>query len=805
MAHKTNNGENTINKTFIFKAKCDNNDIISLWKPAMEEYCTYYNKLSQWICNNLTSMKVKDLFAYLDDKQKTKPCVDKKTGETKIGVGYYRYFIENNKEDMPLYWLFTKNCSSSHADNLLFEFVRKVNHEEYNGNSLGMGETDYRRFGYFQNVISNFRTKMSSLKATTKWKKFDVNDVDEDTLKNQTIYDVDKYGIESVNDFNERIDILKIREETEQTKDKIARLECLCKYYKEHEEDIKNEIATMAIADLQKFGGCQRKSMNTLTIHKQDSPMEKVGNTSFNLRLTFNKKPYTLNLLGNRQVVKFVGGKRIDLINITENHGDWITFNIKNNELFVHMTSPVDFEKEVCEIKNAVGVDVNIKHMMLATSIVDDGNVKGYINLYRELVNNNDFIATFGNSKNGHQGLEIYEQMAENVNFGILETESLFERVVNQSNGGELNNQLIRREIAMQKVFDNITKTNNDKNIVNYVNYVKMLRAKYKAYFILKEKYYEKQKEYDDMMGFNDESTENKEMMDKRRFEFSFINTDTAQELLIKLNKVEQDLIGCRDNIVTYAFNVFKTNGYDTLAVEYLDSAQFDKAKMPTPKSLLKYHKFEGKTIDEVKEMMNNKNFTNAYYNFKFENEIVKDIEYSTDGIWRQKKLNFMNLIIKAIHFADIKDKFVQLCNNNSMNVVFCPSAFTSQMDSITHSLYYIEKTSKTKNGKEKKQYVLANKKMVRTQQEKHINGLNADFNSACNLKYIALDEELRNAMTDEFNPKKQKTMYGVPAYNIKNGFKKNLSTKTINTFRTLGHYRDGKINEDGVFVENLA
>jgi len=785
MAHKTNNGENTINKTFIFKAKCEKNDIISLWKPAAEEYCNYYNKLSKWIGDSLTTMKIGDLAQYI----------------TNQNSAYYLAVTNDSKKDLPLYKIFQKGFSSQCADNALYSAIKAINPENYNGNSLEIGETDYRRFGYVQSVIGNFRTKMSSLKVSVKYKKFDVNDVDEETLKTQTIYDVDKYGIESIKDFNEFIEVLKLREETPQLNEKITRLECLCGYYSKNEENIKNEIETMAISDLQKFGGCQRKSLNTLTIHKQNSLMEKVGNTSFTLQLSFNKKPYTINLLGNRQVVKFVDGKRVDLIDITEKHGDWVTFNIKNDELFVHLTSPIDFEKEVCEIKNAVGVDVNIKHNMLATSIKDDGNVKGYINLYKELVNDCDFISTCNEDE-----FDLYRQMSESVNFGILETDSLFERVVNQSKGGCLNNKFIRRELAMQKVFDNITKTNKDQNIVDYVNYVKMLRAKYKAYFILKEKYYEKQKEYDIKMGFTDVSTESKETMDKRRMEFPFVNTDTAKELLAKLNNIEQDLIGCRDNIVTYAFNIFKNNGYDTLAVEYLDSAQFDKRRMPTPTSLLKYHKFEGKTKDEVEDMMKSKKFSNAYYTFKFENDVVSNIEYSNDGIWKQKQLNFGNLIIKAIHFADIKDKFVQLCNNNKMNIVFCPSAFTSQMDSITHTLYYVEKITKKKNGKEEKKYVLANKKMVRTQQETHINGLNADYNSACNLKYIALNDELRNEMTDTFKvTNRQKTMYGIPAYNIKRGFKKNLSAKTINTFRKLGHYRDGKINEDGMFVETLA
>lgn len=785
MAHKANNGEATINKTFIFKAKCKKNDVISLWQPAAKEYCGYYNKLSKWIADNLITMKIGDLAQYI----------------TNQNSAYYIAVTDETKKNLPLYRIFQKGFSSQCADNALFCAIKSINPENYKGNSLGIGETDYRRFGYIQSVVGNFRTKMSSLKATTKWKKIDVNNVDDETLKIQTICDVDKYGIENAKDFKEFIETLKMREKTPQLNDKIARLECLCDYYSKNEKTINNEIETMAIADLQKFGGCQRKSLNTLTIHKQNSLMEKIGNTSFSLQLTFNKKAYVINLLGNRQVVEFVDGKRVDLIDIAENHGDWITFNIKNGELFVHLTTPIVFEKEVCEIKNAVGVDVNIKHSMLATSIKDDGNVNGFINLYKELVNDDEFVSTCNEDE-----LALYRQMSENANFGLLETDSLFERVVKQLKLGRLNNKFIRRELAMQKVFENITKTNKDQNIVDYVNYVKMLRAKYKAYFILKEKYYEKQKEYDVKMGFTDVSTECKETMDKRRMEFPFVNTDIAKELLAKLNNIEQDLIGCRDNIVTYAFNIFKNNGYDTLAVEYLDSSQFDKRRMPTPKSLLKYHKFEGKTKDEVEDMMKSKKFSNAYYTFKFENDVVSNIEYSDDGIWRQKKLNFGNLIIKAIHFADIKDKFVQLCNNNKMNIVFCPSAFTSQMDSITHTLYYVEKITKNKRGNEEKKYVLANKKMVRTQQETHINGLNADYNSACNLKYIALNDKLRNKMTDMFKvSNKCKTMYNIPAYNIKTVFKKNLSAKTIQTFRGLGHYRDGKINEDGMFVENLA
>lgn len=779
MAHKTNKGENTINKTFIFKAKCGENDIISLWKPAMEEYCTYYNKVSKWICNNLTTMKIGDLAQYIDNKDNT----------------YYKSVTDVNKKDLPLYRIFKKGFNPNNANNALFEAIRKINPEEYNGNKFGLRETYYRREGYVKSVLANYRTKMTSgvKLGKTRLKKLDLNNVDDAILMEHCIAVVDEHNIESKQDFNDLIKYLKSREETPTRIDKINQLESLYNYYSANENEIKEKIENLAVENLKLFGGCVRKSMNSCTITIQDFTMECVGSTKYRIKFIFNKKPYMLELFGNRQVVRCENGERVELTNIVNNHGNQITFNIKNKSLFVHLTSNVEFSKKPVNIKNVVGVDVNIKHSMLATSIKDNGKVKDYINLYKKLVEDDDFVESFGDSASGLYNLELYRQMSETVNFGILETDTLFERFANQHTGNQLNNQLVKRENAMQKVFDNIAKTSENVYIVNYVNAVKMLRAKYKSYFILKEKYYEKQHEYDVIMGFSDTSTKSKETMDKRRFEFPFVDTDVAKELLAKLNNVEQDLIGCRDNIITYAFNVFKNNGYDTISLEYLDSSQFDKRKLPTPtpNSLLKYHKFEGKTKEEVDKLMIEKCISKDYYTFTWDNDKLANVDLSKYGKKCQQKLNFGNLVIKAIHFADVKDKFVQLTNNNNMNVVFCPAAFTSQMDSKTHKLYCI----KNKNGK----WVLLDKKYVRTQQETHINGLNADFNSACNIAYIASNSVFRENMT--ISTKEGKDMYNTPTYNIQKKFKKCLSSTTLNTFIKLGQTINGEL-VNGAFVE---
>jgi hypothetical protein len=261
------------------------------------------------------------------------------------------------------------------------------------------------------------------------------------------------------------------------------------------------------------------------------------------------------------------------------------------------------------------------------------------------------------------------------------------------------------------------------------------LRAKYVSYFILKEKYYEKQKEYDIEMGFTDDSTESKESMDKRRLEFPFRNTQIANGLLEKLSNVQQDINGCLKNIINYAYKVFEQNGFGVIALENLENSNFEKTQvLPTIKSLLKYHKLENQNInninasDKVKEYIEKE-----YYELTTnENNEIVDAKYTKKGIIKVKKANFFNLMMKSLHFASNKDEFILLSNNGKTQIALVPSEYTSQMDSIEHCLYV------DKNGKK------VDKKKVRQQQETHINGLNADFNAANNIKYIIENENLR-------------------------------------------------------------
>ena len=145
-----------------------------------------------------------------------------------------------------------------------------------------------------------------------------------------------------------------------------------------------------------------------------------------------------------------------------------------------------------------------------------------------------------------------------------------------------------------------------------------------------------------------------------------------------------------------------------------------------------------------------------GYYDIIFDNDVVTDAKLSTKGELSKFKDDFFNLMIKSIHFADIKDYFITLSNNGTAGVSLVPSYFTSQMDSIDHKIYFVQDN---KSGKLK----LANKHKVRSSQEKHINGLNADYNAARNIAYIMENNECRNMFMKQ--SRTDKSLYNKPSY----------------------------------------
>lgn len=69
MAHKKNVGAEIV-KTYSFKVKNTNGITMEKLMNAIDEFQSYYNLCSDWICKNLTTMTIGDLDQYIPEKAK---------------------------------------------------------------------------------------------------------------------------------------------------------------------------------------------------------------------------------------------------------------------------------------------------------------------------------------------------------------------------------------------------------------------------------------------------------------------------------------------------------------------------------------------------------------------------------------------------------------------------------------------------------------------------------------------------------------------------------------------------------------
>lgn len=778
MNKKKNPGFKT--KSFVLKAKIEKEDVNSQWEPVIREYIDYYNKLSDWICDNLTKMTVGDLLKHVDGKHASNK--------------YVSFFVDNCHMDKPLYWIFCKRCNPQAAQNLLYLVVDTLNIDGYNGNMLGINKSYYRREGYFKNVVGNYRTKMTTLNP--KIKKCcltEANSTSEELLLEQAAYEVSRNKIEQAGDWTNLIECLELKMERNEAL--IYRFRTLADYWKDNKENVENYIANERVAKLEGFGGCKRRPENLAMNLQLHASMSVVGRTDYCLDICLDKKAsgkkkMTIDLMGHRKMVSVDGnGDRIENFDISS-CGEYFTFQVERGSLYIILTLDIPYEKNPVEPKNIASVDANIKHMMLSTNIVDDRDIKGYVNIYKELLDNKLFCEACGGFF-----LKIYKDIASTVTFGMLEMNSLLARTMCDmyKDNSEFLSKIkesnpYKRELAIKEVMSALkNRYAGDYKVLFYLNSVDKMRRQYKSYFKLQEKYYELQGEYDNDMGFVDSSPSSKETMDPRRSDNPFIQTKQAQTILAKLRNIESKIVGCRDNIVTYAFDVLKNLGFDTIGVEYLDSSQFEKRKnIPTVKSLLFRHKLKGCDISVWNDTKWDKVRDN--YSVVLDNEgKIGDFDLTYEGVRKTRISSFYNLVIKAIHFASIKDKFAQMSNNNGINIAFVPAAFTSQMDSINHNVYYIEELRKGKNGKMKKMLVRVDKKYVRTCQEKHVNGLNADYNASCNIAYLVQNEQMR----DHFMYRQSGTdCYNSAEYMIRKPYKGKAQNKILNILKETGHIK---------------
>ena len=723
MAHKKQKEENEIIKTISLKVKDYAGYPIV---EAMREYTKYYNKISQWINSNLLTIKIGELSAFMPDECKTH--------------NYYTYMMSPDWVNEPLYKMFMKGFHTQHCDNILFNVVKTLNIDEYTGNSLGLSASCFRRSGYFQNVVSNYKSKFANPHISIRRKN--LSDLPtEDELLEQCIYEIQN-GLSSKTKWEEQIEYLKERDDSKQIY--LKRLNTLFTYYKANKDFVDEQMQIKSVESLANFGGCVRKddklSMNL--VFSSNSPYKVVLNEKRNGYILSYSNNFSIELYGNR--MGLLNG--IEMFNIGDKHSNNITFKMDNDELFVNIPVSVNFVKKANETNKVVGVDVNLKHSIFATNIIDDGKLDGFVNIYRELLNDVDFVKSCPNDL-----LNFILDVEKYVFFMPLELGLLSSRVMNQYGYSTIGKyeKLFTTEEHFLRVLRQLEKRfqesgENQKRI--YIENVIKMRAQIKAYVTLKYAYNKANKDYDLKMGFVDESTTNKETMDQRRFENQFVNTDTAKEILGKMRRIANVITSCRNNIICYMYKIFENNGYGVVALEKLQSSQMKKEKrIPSLLSLLKKHKVEGYTINELKDKSVFKFIERGYYTFDFDDDNkITGVQFSDAGEAVNIETELHNLALKTIHFADAKDYFVTLSNNGSVSVALVPSQFTSQMDSTKHVLY-AKKNNKGKLG-------IVSEHEVRPKQERHINGLNGDYNAACNIAYIFENDEWRNAFM-KMNP----------------------------------------------------
>ena len=738
MASHSSLSNNQIFKTFSFKVKSSN--LSKDFFDVIKEYQEYYNKCSDVILENLTCIKIGDIFAKIPEKSKKSD--------------YAQYAISDEWKNVPLYNIFSKAFAPMHRDNLLYIWLTKL--VPYKGNLLEISDTFYKRNGFIKSVISNYTTSFTNIKPKVKFQKLTGDDSHE-ILLTQTICDMVKFNLYDIKSWEEMVSYFEMKSET--SEDTLNRIHTLFDFYKNNTPEVEDKYNELVTESLNKFGGC-RRDMSKLTMSIQLRKKNiKVTHSSNTLNYKYGKL-IDLELWGRKDIIN-----NDELLINLDNVCEMIVFKIKNGEIYVDIPFKVDFIKKDQTIDKIAGVDANIKHMLLSTSVKDE-NLIGYTNIYKEVINDSDFQKVCDNKT-----MKILQEISNYVTFAPIEFDMLFSRISKQR---EMKDKYINMEIAFTNVLNKLKQkfiVNSDNKNRIYIESILKLRSQLKSYAILEEVKYKKASEYDSAIveEFGVEYLET----------HPFKDTETYKEINKKILNISENIIGCRNNIIQYAYKIFESNGFDMISLENLTNSNFKKEKnMPTIKSLLSYHHVLGKTNEEIEKLDVYSVIKKGYYTFEYKDGKVVNAKLSEIGEMSKIKTTMFNMMIKSIHFAEIKDYFITLANNGEVGVSLVPSYYTSQMDSTDHKVFGLL----SKKGK----WTLVDKRKVRKNQETHINGLNADYNAAKNIAFILSDEVWRNKFT-----KKTKTpKYNTPSYYTSI----NSQGKMLRALKSLKAFKEFKI-----------
>lgn len=696
---KTKNKE--IIKTYSFKVRnCSDQKLVD---DAILEYNRYYNKTSEWIRSNLVTNTIGGIASLLDEKYRKSE--------------YYKNSTNDENKGKPLYKAFLKGFSDMDATNLLMCAVKAVNADDYHGNPIGVSDS-YYRLTYIRGVCANYKTKFDSFAPKVKRKKIKWDSTD-DEKNEQCIYEMTHEKITKPHEMKDKLDYLKMKMDVKPKT--LERLEILYAHFKDNESGVMEAYNRLTVESLVKFDGCKRKNLYSgmnLQFNKYNIT-RKDGCSGYIVELPIGKNKLTFDIYGRKDTTT----DSDDIVDICKCHTTNIVIKKVKGELYLDIPVKIKFKKDEPSTSKYVGIDVNTKHAMLVTSLLDDGSLKGYANLYKIVSKDKEFMSLADTDTK-----MAFESLSNVVTFAPIEYSMLYSHIICSTDKMKL------AESRFEKVLKDYART-ADTEVRIYIQTLLRFRNSLKRYLYWKDIYTAEQMAYDLRMGFVDESTESKETMDKRRKESPFISDPKGAQLSAMLNEIEKKIAEQEGNLILYTYKVLLYNGYNIPVMEDLSASSFKRTRyFPTIDSLLKFHKLLGKKRNEINECKAYAEHKDKYKLIFDENDEVSGAEYTKEATVMNEKARARDIIIKAIHFADIKNTFAKYANNNDSAVIFVPSYYTSLMDSNIHKLYMVED--------EKGKLKLPNKKTIRPIQEQHKNGLNCDINAARNILYIAENRE---------------------------------------------------------------
>lgn len=700
------------------------------------QYFGFYNCCSDLINVNLTTMKIGDLYEYIPDKSK--------------GKDFAQLLISDEWKDKPLYKIFSKKYFTQGAD-MALEYFYKANVE--------IPETEihttYSSFWLpcMHSLNANYRTKLQQFDRVNITKDDITEDSEHDVLLNQCVRDVSKYKITKVSEYEDFIKSCKKKEKVSQ--DFINRETILCKFYKEHTDEVNDTIEKIMCENLQKMGGCHREydgSFLTMLCEFRGTSIKGVGRQNSMDITKIGKYIYHIDFK-NMFSVDVYSRRDIDngdetLIDITDKTlvRSSIVFKIQNDELYINLQCIVPFKGKVKPIEEIddskkIGCDVNIKHMMLMFS-ENIKNLKGIPNIYAELVKNKEFKSLCTDEE-----YKYYVEFSKWVCVCPIELPLLINR-------GKDN-----REGRMEAILSNVIRDMAEKsNLTNhkesiYLYCVLKIRQQLFAAYSIRNAF----NRLNGVYTYNIYQKYDNDAAKEYILAHPFGKTEQGKQLLTKRRRNQNTIDSCRENIQQFTYSILEKCGYENLVLENLTDSGIKneyKTRIPFPESLLGSKKYYGMSEEDVLQQRNYWLIKDGYMTLSWDDDNCVDGAALTEkGKMTKMRNDFHDIVCKGIHLAGIKDYFIMLQNNGSVSVGLVNNEYTSQMDSIEHKMYFKDKNT------------LCDKKDLRKTQERHINGKLADLNAANNIEYFASKSCFENFL------KPKKFAYCTPAYTpIKTG-----------------------------------